>query len=96
VDHTARPEALAKLGVLRIVGLLRLLLGVQVIEVAVKLVETVRGRQVFVTVAQMVLPELAGGVSLGLEQGGDGRVLGAQPFLKIIPSLATRSMLGVR
>ena len=74
VDHAARPELLAELGVLRVVLVLRLFLGVQVVEVAEELVEAVVGRQVLVVVAEVVLAELAGGVALGLEQTGDGRV----------------------
>ena len=77
-QHAARPEPLLELRVLRIVLVLRVLLGVQVIEVAVELVEAVHGRQEAVLVAEMVLAELAGGVAERLEQLGDGRVLGLQ------------------
>jgi hypothetical protein len=51
VDDAARAEALAERGVLRIVDVLWLLLGVEVIEVSEELVETVIGRQVLVLVA---------------------------------------------
>ena len=50
----------------RIVALLRLLLGVEVVEVAEELVEAVHRRQELVAVAEVVLAELARGVSLRL------------------------------
>ena len=59
VDHAARAEPLLELGVLRVVGVLRLLLGVEVVEVAEELVEAVAGRQHLVAVAEVVLAELA-------------------------------------
>ena len=62
--------------------MLRLILGVQVIEVAEELVEAVNGRQEFVAVAEMVLAELAGRVALRLEQLGNGRILLRQPLLR--------------
>ena len=74
--HAARAVLLQELGVLRIVGLLGLLLGVQVVEIAEELVEAVNGRQVLVAVAQMVLAELARGVALLLEERGDRHVPG--------------------
>jgi hypothetical protein len=76
VDHATRTEVLLELGVLRVVGVLRLLLGVQVIEVAEELVETVVRRQHLVAVAEVVLAELAGDVALRPEQRGDRRVGG--------------------
>jgi hypothetical protein len=63
----------------RVVLVLRLLLGVEVVEVAEELVEAVVGGQVLVAVAEVVLAELAGGVALRLEQAGDGRVFFLQP-----------------
>ena len=62
-----------ELVLVRVVELLGLLLGVEVIEVAVELVEPVHGRQVLVQVAEVVLAELAGGVAERLEQFGDRR-----------------------
>ena len=77
------PKFLRKLGKsgssLGIVRQFRFLLGVEVIEIAVELVEAVHGRQHLVLVAEMVLAELAGGVALRLEQFGDGRVFLLQP-----------------
>ena len=72
------PNFFLNSGSLRIVGVLRLLLGVQVVEVAEELVEAVHGGQDLVVVAQMVLAELAGGIALRLEELGDGRVLRLQ------------------
>ena len=62
----------------RVVGPFGLLLGVEVVEVAVELVEAVHGRQELVEVAEVVLAELARGVTERLEQFGDGGVLGLQ------------------
>jgi hypothetical protein len=81
VNDAARPESFLKgrtvgeLQVARVVLVLRLLLGVEVVEVAEELVEAVVGGQELVLVAEVVLAELAGGVAAGLEQPGDGRVL---------------------
>src|SRR5262249_38774879 len=63
LENAARAVLLAELWTLRIVRRFRLFLGVQMVEVAEKLVEAVHGRQVFVAVAEMVLTELAGGVA---------------------------------
>ncbi|MCY1293428.1 hypothetical protein D9M70_426870 [compost metagenome] len=73
--HASGRGGLGEFGiVLRPVGTLGLLFGIQVVEVAEELVETMFGRQVFVAVAQVVLAELAGGVAVGLERLGDGDV----------------------
>ena len=71
---TPRGPNFAELRVLRDSPVFRLLLGIEVIEVAEELVEAVYGRQKFVAVAEMVLAELAGGVAERLEQLGDGGV----------------------
>ena len=49
--------------------------SVQVVEVAVELVEPVDRGKVFVTIAQVVLPELARGVAHGFEHRRDGHGL---------------------
>ena len=54
--------------------MLWLLLGVEVVEVAVKLVETVGCRQHVVAVTEMVLPELTGHVAPCPQERGDRRV----------------------
>ena len=69
------PNCSLNAGSVRIVGVLRLLLGVEVVEVAEELLEAVVGRQHLVAVAEMVLAELAGGVAERAQQPGDGRVL---------------------
>ena len=58
VEHAARAELRTERGILRIVLVLRLLLGIQVIEIAEELVEAVQRRQKLVLVAEMVLAEL--------------------------------------
>jgi hypothetical protein len=81
VQDTARTEPVAELRkvlLARIVGLLRILLGVEVVQVAEELVETVQRGQELVAVAQVVLAELAGRVPVVLEQFGDRRVLRLQ------------------
>jgi hypothetical protein len=62
----------------RMVRKLRLLLGVQVVEVTEELVEAVRGGQVLVQVAEVILAELPRRVAEWLEQLGDRRVLRLQ------------------
>jgi hypothetical protein len=64
-----------------VVGLLGLLLGVEVVQVAVELIKAVHGGEVLVAVAQVVLAVLGGHVALGLEQLGQGRVLGLDALL---------------
>ena len=54
--------------------MLGLVLGVQVVEIAEKLIEAVDRRQKLVAVAEMVFAELSGHVTLRLEQLGEGRV----------------------
>ena len=75
VHDAARPERLVKVRKLLLIGIVvrfRLFLGVEVVEIAVELVEAVVGRQHRVEIAEMVLAELAGRVALVLERGGDG------------------------
>src|SRR6185295_2794127 len=80
MEHTARTESLLELGTFRVVRVLRLLLGIQVIEVAEELVEAMNRRDEVVAIAQVVLAELTGGIALGLEQVGDRRVLVGEPL----------------
>jgi hypothetical protein len=54
---------------------LRLLFRVQVVEVAEKFVEAVNGGHKLVEVAEVVLPELSGGITERLEQLGECGVL---------------------
>ncbi len=70
-QDAARAE-LGEVGrVLRIVGQLRLFLGVEVVEVAEELIEAVHGRQRGVAIADVVLAELAGDIAEVLEQAAD-------------------------
>src|SRR5262249_46615428 len=81
VQHAARTEALAELREVlsrRVIGELRLLFRVEVIEVAEELVEAVDRWQELVAVAEVVLAELAGRVAGVLEQFSAGRILGLE------------------
>ena len=80
VDDAARPELLLELRVLRVIGVLGLLLGVQVIQIAEKFVEAMRGGQHVIAVAEVVLAELAGHVALRPQQRGDGGVFLLHPL----------------
>ena len=80
-DAARKTEAQLELRALRVVGVLRLILRVEVIEVAEKLVEAMNGRQELIAVAEMILAELSGHIALRLEQFGERRVLVRQPFL---------------
>ena len=80
-DDAARSELLLEFRIFGVIRVLRFFLGVQVIEVAEELVEAVIGRQMFIQIAQMVLPELSGHVSLRLQQFGNRRILTLQAFL---------------
>ena len=64
VDHAARTVLLLERRILRIVRILRLFFGVQVVQVAEELVEAVVARQHLVAIAEMVLAELARHVAL--------------------------------
>ena len=85
LEHAAGPEllderlAVGKYHVGWIVFVLRLFLGIEVIEAAKEFVEAVHGRQVLVAVALVVLAELAGGVALALEHGGHRQSVFCQP-----------------
>src|SRR5262245_19353303 len=77
VHYAARTEPFAKVRKVlrvRVIWQFRLFLGVQVVEVAEELVETVDRRQIFVAVAEVVLAHLAGRISQWLQELGDGRV----------------------
>ena len=82
MQYAARAELRLERRILRIVDVLRLLLGVQVVEIAEQLVEAVDRRQQVVAVAEVVLAELAGRVAKRLEQFGDRRVFFLQAFVR--------------
>ena len=68
VNDAALREELRDLGCFRKIILLRVLAGVEVIENAKELIKTVRGGQVLIAVAQVILAKLAGGVAERLKQ----------------------------
>src|SRR5262245_43550431 len=70
IEHAARTEFFSEFGILRIVDVLRLLLRVEVIEVSVKLVKSMHGRQEFVAISKMIFTELPGGVAERLQHFG--------------------------
>ena len=66
LQYAARPEPLAKVRKIpwvRVIRQFRLFLGVQVIQIAVELVEAVHRGQEFVAVPEVVFAELRGRVS---------------------------------
>ena len=70
LEHAARLRQVVQPGIavlVRVVELLRFLLGVEVVQVAEELVEPVQRRQVLVQVAEVVLAELTRRVSERLE-----------------------------
>jgi hypothetical protein len=67
--------------IFRIIFVLRFILGIEMVEIAEEPIEAVYGRQELVAVAEMVLAELSGRISLRLQKFGDSRVLSGQPFL---------------
>src|SRR5262249_46559026 len=70
-QHTTRTDSLPHGGILRIKEILRILLRVEMIEIAVELVKTMHRRQVLIAIAEMILSELSGGVTQRLEELGD-------------------------
>ena len=65
-----------------IIEFLRLLLGIKVVQVSEPLVETVSRRQELVSVTQMVLAELCGGVALRFQHLGQQRVFFLDSLLR--------------
>ena len=66
-EDTARAELRLEVRTFRIVGILGLLLGVQVIQVPEEHVEAMHRRQEFVAVAEMVLAKLSRCITLRLQ-----------------------------
>ena len=67
VKHASGSKPLPEFRVLRIINILRLLLGIQMIQIAKELVEAVKRGEELVLVSQMVLAKLAGHVTQRLE-----------------------------
>src|SRR6185436_8632749 len=82
LHHAARTELCPEGWIFRIVGILRLVLGIQMVKIAEEFVEAVHGRQEFVAVAEMILSELSGRIALRLQKLGDGRIFFRQPLLR--------------
>src|SRR3977135_2449230 len=78
MQHAAWSELLLELRILRIVGTLRFLLSIEVIEVAEEFVEAMSSGKKLVTVAEVVLTELSGHIPEGFQKLGDGRVFRLQ------------------
>ena len=78
MDYAARPEAFAELRVLGIVRVLRFFFGVEVIEIAEELIETVASGKKLVFIPQVVLPKLPGSVSERLQNVRDAWIFRAQ------------------
>ena len=74
MKHAARGIFFPHLRVFEIVWVLRLLLSVQVVERTIEFAEAVRGRQMFVAIAEVVLSELTGVIALRLEQFRDRHI----------------------
>jgi hypothetical protein len=75
IEHAARTELLAERGIFRIVRQLGLFFRVEVIEVAVELVEPMHRREELVPIAEMILADLRRRISERLQQRGDGWIL---------------------
>ena len=74
VDHAARAKAFTKLRIQRIVRILWLFLGIQVVQVAKELIKTVLGGQKFIAVTEVILAELATGITERFQQFSQRRV----------------------
>ena len=67
MQDTAGAEFLFELRVFGIIGVLRFLFGIQVIEVAKKLIESVCGGQKLIAIAEVVLAKLPRSVTEGFQ-----------------------------
>src|SRR5579863_9382138 len=61
LQYTSRAEPCGKSGILGIIRILRILFGIQVVEIAEEFVEAMYRRQEFIPISKMVLAELTGG-----------------------------------
>jgi hypothetical protein len=78
VEHATRTEPFPERGIRRVVRVLRLFFGVQVVEVAEELVEAVDGRQEVVAIAEMILFVVSRVV----------KHFGVSPAVTILPALS--------
>ena len=74
VDHASGAEFFLKLGRVWVIGVFRFFFGVEVVEIAEELIETVGGGEHVVAIAEMIFAELTGEIALGFEDGGDGGI----------------------
>src|SRR5215831_2556826 len=74
VQDAAWSVLLAKFGVLWIIRKLRLFLGVQVVKIAIELIEAMHRRQELVAVTKMIFAKLSRRVAERLEQSSNRRV----------------------
>src|SRR5262249_23199553 len=66
-QNAAWAEPVTKAGIARIEPVLRVFFCIEVVKIAVELIEAVHCRQIFVAIAEVVLAELPGGVTERLE-----------------------------
>ena len=75
MDNSPGSEFFLEFSTFRVVDVLRLFLGIQMVQVAIEFVKAVIGGKVLVAVSQVVFPELSGHVSMAFQQTGNGRIL---------------------
>src|SRR5215475_4104754 len=78
MQDSARTETFSECRILRIVDILRLFFGIEVVKIAKELIEAVLGREKFIFVAKMIFSELSGRVTQRFKQFCDRRILRAQ------------------
>src|SRR5262245_53069173 len=77
-QHTAWTKAFLELRILRVIRILGIFFGIEVIQIAEKFVEAMNGRQEPVHVSEMILSELTGGIAEWLEEFRNRRILRLQ------------------
>src|SRR4029079_5251609 len=80
-DHSTRALFFLQLRVLEVIGMLRLVFRVEMVERAEELTESMHRGQMLVAIAEVVLADLASHVTLSLEQLSDGYVARLQAFV---------------
>src|SRR5262249_35933394 len=73
-EYPPRPELLLEFWIGRVVEVLRLFLGIEVIEVAEELIEAVDRGQIFVQIAEVVLSVLSRRVAERLQRLGNSDI----------------------
>ena len=81
MEHSSRPELLSEPWILRLVRMFRFFLCVQMIKISEELVESVNGREMFITVTQVILTKLPGGVAKWPQQILNRRIILLYSFL---------------